>query len=558
MQTEVLIVGAGPTGLALALWLARLGVRVRIVDRGQDQGGARRAFALQARTLEFYDRLGLGADVLARGRIIETMSVHLDRDHTEAVPFGAFGRGLSPFPFVLVLLQDDHDTLLAEHLAAVGVVVERDCELVDLTDDGTQVRARLKTGRSADRVIEADYVCGCDGAGSVVRRLLKIDFPGHGSEEIFYVADLEAGGALTDGELHYVLAREQPFSVFPRRGRGRVRLIGVTPASVRQRLSQFSFDDIRGEITQAADIEVRKVEAFATYAVHQRIASQWRKGRVFLLGDASHIHSPAGGQGLNAGVGDAVNLAWKLGAVLREAADPTLLDTYERERREAARRIAATTDRAFALQARRGPLMVALRGALSHLAPEMMRIGLVRRQVFRTLSQLGVNYRRSRTGRGRTGRIAAGDRLPWLRLPDQADNFVALSRPFPDEIDQGPAWQPPELAGRGGEGDAGAYSIAEEPLGMGWQVQVYGEVAADLRAACADWGLALHAFGWAPAMRRAGFARNAVYLVRPDGYVAFTARRQDPAALAELLHLYGLRFRAIAHRGGLQSGLGAP
>lgn len=505
MQTEVLIVGAGPCGLALALWLTKLGVKVRIVDRSPASGLASRAFALQARTLELYDRIGVARGAIARGRPIGAMAVHVPGRPVQRVPFGDLGRGLSPYPFVLILLQDDHEKLLIDHLVAEGVHVERNTEVVDLEPHEAGVRARLKGPGGADLACEAAYVCGCDGAGSTVRELMRIGFPGGSSEEVFYVADVQAGGALADGELHYVMAGDEVCSVFPLRGEGRLRLIGLVPREVRENQLDFTFEDVGARLLRDAGLDVSMVESFAAYRVHQRIATEWRRGRVFLLGDASHVHSPAGGQGLNAGVGDAANLAWKLAAVLTGEADEGLLNTYQSERLAAARQVDATTDWGFALQATRGEPMGLVRQAMAALAPGLMGLKPVRQVAFQALSQLGVTYRAVGTCEGQAGRIAGGDRLPWVRLPGATSNL--------------------------------------EPLrGVDWQAQVYGAAGKPLREACAEWGLSLHAFAWTPEMGRAGLARDAVYLVRPDGYVAYAAARQNPRELETYLARYVIRF----------------
>jgi 2-polyprenyl-6-methoxyphenol hydroxylase-like FAD-dependent oxidoreductase len=503
MSTEVLIVGAGPSGLALALWLTRLGIRVRIIDRSPSSGLASRAFALQARTLEFYDQIGIARDAIGRGRPIAAINVRFTGERSQPIAIGDFGRGFSPFPFVLILLQDSHEKLLIDHLGAAGVRVEWNTELIDLTLGADGVRAQLKGPGAADQVCEAAYLCGCDGAGSSVRALCDIGFPGDSSGEIFYVADVEAQGPVVDGGLHYVMSSEHLCSIFPLKGEHRVRLIGLVPKAVRQAQFRIGFDDVRQAIERETGLQVQVLEAFATYRVHQRIASEWRKGRAFLLGDAAHVHSPAGGLGLNAGVGDAVNLAWKLAAVLRGAAAESLLDTYQGERMAAARQIAATTDWGFALQARHGPAMSFARWALTRLTPTLFRLGAFRHLAFRTLSQLAIDYRGVGSCAGEAGGVAGGDRLPWIRLNGQADNFAGLK-------------------------------------GLGWQAHVYGEAEPRLRQACAAWGLALQAFPWIAAMGRAGLMRNAVYLIRPDGYVAYAGPTQAPEALGEQLARFAI------------------
>jgi 2-polyprenyl-6-methoxyphenol hydroxylase-like FAD-dependent oxidoreductase len=505
MRTEVLIVGAGPCGLAHALWLARQGIAVRIVDRAPAAGLASRAFALQAHTLELYDRIGLAREAIARGRPIASMSVHLAGKPVQVIPFGNLGRGLSPYPFILILLQDDHEKLLIDHLARAGVQVERNIEMIDLEQGPDGVRARLAGPGGSDGAVEAAYVCGCDGAGSTVRELMRIGFPGGSSEEVFYVADVEARGPLADGGLHYLMAEDEVCSVFPMRREGRLRLIGLVPKAVRATRMDFGFEDVAERVLRETRLEVSAVEAFATYRAHQRIAETWRKGRVFLLGEAGHVHSPAGGQGLNAGIADAANLGWKLAAVLRGAADEALLDAYEPEGMVAARQIAATTDWGFAIQAGRGGLMDLAREGLASLAPGLMGLAPVRRAAFQAISQIGVSLRGAGTCAGHAGRVAGGDRLPWVRLGGGTSNFDPLR-------------------------------------GVPWQAQVYGAAAPAFRAACAHLGLPLHVFGWDRAMGRAGLARNGAYLVRPDGYVAFASARQDAAALQAYLARYGVGF----------------
>jgi hypothetical protein len=218
--------------------------------------------------------------------------------------------------------------------------------------------------------------------------------------------------------------------------------------------------------------------------VHHRVAARFCEGRTFLLGDAAHIHSPVGGQGMNTGIGDAVNLAWKLAAVLKGDAVQSLLDTYEPERIAFARRLVATTDRIFTIVTKRGLIARLVRTRIFPLVvPVLFRLSPVRRFLFRTASQIGVNYRDSRLSAGVAGSVQGGDRLPWVETAPGEDNFVPLQS-------------------------------------LAWQVHVYGESTHELAQVCAELNLPLHQFAWRPEMRAAGLLRGALYLVRPDGYVA--------------------------------------
>ena len=226
--TDVLIVGAGPTGLVLALWLTRLGVRVRIIDKTAEPGTTSRALAVQARTLEFYRQIGL-ADAVVEQRPTGTGRESLgDRPHrSRASVFGEMGAGLSPFPYALIYPQDEHERLLIERLAEAGVEVERRTELLDFEEDGGGVRARLKRADGTRDVCEAAYIAGCDGAHSAVREALEIGFPGGTYTHLFYVADVDARGAVMNGELHVALDTSDFLAVFPLKDDGRARLIGT-------------------------------------------------------------------------------------------------------------------------------------------------------------------------------------------------------------------------------------------------------------------------------------------------------------------------------------------
>ena len=207
-----------------------------------------------------------------------------------------------------------------------------------------------------------------------------------------------------------------------------MRLVGTVlerPAEERDRLS---FDDVRDRVTGHLGFTIKQVNWFSTYHVHHRVAARFREGRAFLLGDAAHVHSPVGGQGMNTGIGDAVNLAWKLAAVLNDGAGAGLLDSYEPERIGFARRLVATTDRAFAVVTDRGPIAWRVRTAIvPPIAHLLFRLPAVRRFLFRTVSQVGVNYRDSPLSEGSAGSVRGGDRLPWVETGPGEDNFAPLT-----------------------------------------------------------------------------------------------------------------------------------
>src|SRR5262245_38501300 len=222
----VLITGAGPTGLVLALWLTRLGVKVRIIDKTAEPGTTSRAVAVQARTLELYRQVGLAEAVVEAGVKVAAANFWVGGARAARLPLGRMGEGLSPFPFALTYPQDAHERLLIERLDAVGAKVERRTELVRFDQQPDGVRAVLKRPDGSEEVCEAAYVAGCDGARSTVREALAAGFPGGTYSGLFYVADVDAAGPAADGEIHVDLEEADFLAVFPLKGAGRLRLIG--------------------------------------------------------------------------------------------------------------------------------------------------------------------------------------------------------------------------------------------------------------------------------------------------------------------------------------------
>ena len=239
--------------------------------------------------------------------------------------FGAMGQGLSPFPYLVIFPQDEHERLLIDRLSETGIEVERRTELLGFEDDGERVRARLRRPDGTEEACEAAYLAGCDGAHSTVRDVLGIGFPGGTYTHVYYVADVAANGSVMDGELHVALDDTDFLAVFPMAGSGRARLIGTVREETQARREPLAWQDVSPRMVERLSIQLERVNWFSTYHVHHRVADHFQQGRAFLLGDAAHIHSPVGAQGMNTGIGDAVNLAWKLAAVLHGRAGTPLL-----------------------------------------------------------------------------------------------------------------------------------------------------------------------------------------------------------------------------------------
>ena len=483
-EAEVLIAGAGPTGLMLALWLTRRGINVRVVDPKSGPTRETRAIAVQARTLEFYDQLGLGEEALARGRDFAELSVWTKGHRRATIDLHGLGAGRTPHPNLYILTQDQNEAMLLSHLEALGGGVDWQTELSDFVQDEGGVTATLNRAGHSE-TLRAAYLAGCDGAGSAVRHRLGVSLSGGTYPQRFFVADVTATGPLRADDVNISLEGDQFLAFFPMPGQHHHRIVGQVPPEAGE---SVTFETVRPQVDKTYIADVVAVHWFSTYHVHHRVADQFQIGRVFLLGDAAHVHSPVGGQGMNTGLGDAVNLAWKLAQAVR--GNPAALATYGPERRPFAVSLVNTTDRVFGGVVNPSPLARWIRNELMPtLLSVVTRPSAVRRLAFLTLSQLRIHYPGSPLSVGRAGKIRGGDRLPWVNTK-QGGNFEALRT-------------------------------------LNWQAHVYGAPSPDILTWCAGREVPLCVFAFDEAARRAGLREDAFYLVRPDGYLGLAAPEFD-------------------------------
>lgn len=493
---SVLIVGAGPTGLVLALWLTHFGIKVRIIDKNAEPGKESRAIGIQARTLELYQQIGLAEEIIANGIKVNDLTLRKNGNKTFSLPLNDMGKGLSPFPFILFFPQDDHEKILIEHLRVAGITIERNTELIKLTQTNECINATLKTNNGLE-TLNIDYLCGCDGARSTVRDQLNIQFPGGTYSQIFYVADAIATSDSADDDIQLCVSEEDFCITLPVRNHGSYRLIGIVPPD-KESKTEIQFDDVLPSITRNTHLKIQSLNWFSTYHVHHRVANQFKQGRVFLIGDAAHIHSPAGAQGMNTGIGDAINLAWKLAAVLQNRADSQLLDSYQIERMKFAKQLVSTTDKLFQIMTSKKTIGKIWRGIVfPFVMPLLFRIPFMKHFFFKLTSQIKLNYRHSPLSQGQAGKIHAGDRLPWVQY-ETTDNFTALQS-------------------------------------MDWQVHIYGTANSTLTNTINELNLTLHVFPWHTNVESTGLEKNTLYLIRPDGYIAYINADQNPLLLKNFL-----------------------
>ena len=434
IKTEVVIIGAGPTGLSLACQLVRYGVDFLIIEKNEGVTPYSKAIGVHARTLEIYEQLALAQKAVEQGTIAGKGRLLVGGEVRGELNLSNIGEGLSPYPFVLMLEQSKNERLLYEYLQAHGKEVLWRTELEGFSQNDSGVTARLKAADGASYTIEAQYLVGCDGPKSPVRHTLGLSFEGSTFERMFYVADAQVDWHMSHDALHICLSKDTFVLFFPLKGEKRYRLVGVFPEEFAKEEGDILYEEIEARIKEEAklDLDIHDVEWFSTYKVHTRHVSKFSAGRCFLAGDSAHIHSPAGAQGMNTGIQDGYNLAWKMALVLKGGASKKLLETYNEERLENAKNLLQTTDRLFQFAAGSEWFLAFLRtNVLPPVAKYILGLDSVKKFIFPTISQIGIHYRHSPLSQhagDEEFNVKAGDRMP-SSLVDGKSVYDKLHQP---------------------------------------------------------------------------------------------------------------------------------
>ena len=561
---DVLVVGAGPTGLALASQLARWGVRFRIIDKRPDRAQESRALAVQPRSLELLQSIGLGERLAARGRTTTRLVLHLDRATPATIDLGDIDRADTRFPYILLVSQADTEAVMADHLESCGITIERRVELVAFQQNPNGLTCALRHEDGRDESIRVRYLAGCDGAHSTVRKAANIPFEGGAYLQNFALGDVEADGPLVPGGIN-VFALGRGLAVFfPLGHQTTWRVIAIQGREPRATLAggtdEFSMDELSLPELQAmvddptrGAVRVHDPVWLTRFRLHHRQAARYRDGNVFLAGDAAHIHSPVGAQGMNTGIQDSWNLGWKLAMMSRGVANEDILESYNAERWPVGRTLLRATDRIFAgveKSVTRGSYAAALRRLIVRhvIAPALSR-RRIRAIAFHYISQLGIRYTNSPVVTEGTPNLRhgprAGDRLPDARVrrgPQDAHLQEELLKPCMMLLLCGPveAWNSARLhdLAREFEGVLRLAHLASAgfmtdvgrgftPRQAGREGPPYGHETDSSQATLVDED------GTALAML--GVDRTAQYLIRPDGHVAFRCAGTDLAGVGNYL-----------------------
>jgi len=415
-DVDVLIVGAGPTGLTLACLLAQYGVKFKIIEKNKTITERSKALGVQARTLELFEQLGITENALNLGHPAMGLDLVVRGKLRLNIDLQTYGVGMTKYPYMLILEQRKTERLLWDKLKAYGGEISWQHELIDIKHHPDFVTATVCHFEKIE-TIRAKYLVAADGARSRARSLLQLPFEGDTYENRFMLADIALDWEFSREHITLCLSNKGFAGFFPMVGTQRYRAIGILPDKFPEDADQH-FNEIAQDIQEQAGIpmKISNPEWISTYKIHHRNISKFRLQRCFFAGDAAHIHSPAGAQGMNTGIQDAFNLAWKLEMVLSGNAHDPLLDTYHQERFRFAKRLIRTTDRAFSLvTSRRWDLKFIRLYALPVILKFVTSIESLRCLIFKTVSQTGISYRKSKLSFQcfvRDSKFKAGDRFP--------------------------------------------------------------------------------------------------------------------------------------------------
>ncbi len=511
--TDVLIIGAGPTGLTAAHELARRGVACRIIDKKAEPVRHSQALAVQVRTLETLDIMGIAQGWVDAGYPLRAI---VARAFGKRLPTVELGGVDSPFPAPLAMGQQVTERLLAKALANHDVTVERSVEAVGLVQDEAGVEVTVRDAEGQTGVIRARWVIDAEGSHSMARETLGVAFEGgRNPQREMIQADAQVACAFPAGRIHFFIEGERAVALFPFDGAGHCRVLCIIPASDPPREDAPSLEEVQAEVRRVADpsaalSDPRWLNRFRT---QHRLAGAFRKGRVFLAGDAAHVHVPVGGQGMNYGIQDAFNLAWKLAGVVRGEVASWVLETYELERRPAAAALVEATERVFHNVAPDGGAGALRQAILPLVATGALELGSVQEALRNAMAEFRVAYGESPLSETHGGgRLIAGERMPDAAVVLAEEQKTA--RLF-ELVRRG--WLLMLFTGLHGDFDPALAAIATANLpGLLRTYIVHGSRDTVTPAGTGHLLDLDH-----DAHEAFGVKHAAAYLVRPDGYVAF-------------------------------------
>lgn len=522
-DTEVLIIGAGPTGLMMACQLLRYGVKFRILDKQKDRAHESRAFAIQAKSMEIFQNLGCADEFLKVARSKMDLAFFINGKKQIEIKFEHFTHQDTPFPSVYFLPQTETERILIEFLEKQDVYIERQKELITFTQDMQSVRANIKdlTTGIAEKLV-CDYIIGCDGAHSSIRHMLHFSFEGNAYPQIFNLVDASIEWPYSRKKFLFFLGKDGVFVHIPLTEKiSRIMLAQHSYGSSEEKLSTPSLSQLEHASSLLTQVPVKLVDPIwiSQFRLHHRGVTKYYQNRAFLAGDAAHIHSPVGGQGMNTGIQDATNLAWKLALAIKMHINNKLLDTYETERHPVGKILLKTTDQLFSLLTVKGFFISKLRNCLLYLIISFFFSKKnIEKRLFWFMSQLNIHYVKNQFNYEIIENFHdafKGGPCPGYRAPNAPANASSLfalltHRPFNILLFNKKEGQTNQL------------------------IEKLNVIIKNYK----DW-VKIHTFVLSPAnkilFKRYGVVSLAIYVIRPDGYVGFRINSDNYLLLEKYL-----------------------
>lgn len=520
-HTEVLIIGAGPTGLVMACHLLRYDVKFKIIDKQKDRAHESRAFAIQAKSMEIFQSLGIAEEFLKLARSNVDFAFFINGKKQIEIKFQHFQHQDTPFPSVYFLPQAETERILNEFLEKKEIYIERQKELIAFTQDSQGVRATVKNSMGNTEKIACDYIVGCDGAHSSIRHILKLSFEGNAYPQIFNLVDATIEWSHLRNKFLFFLGNQGVFVHIPLTEKISRVMLAKRSNNAEEKLSMSNLAELENLASLLTKVPVKFINPIwmSTFRLHHRGVNRYYQNRAFLAGDAAHIHSPVGGQGMNTGIQDSTNLAWKLALVIKKNANVNLLDTYETERHPVGKILLKTTDQFFSLLTASGFLISKLRDwFLPFLIKSLFSKKNLEKRLFWFISQLNIHYTKNqfnyeiidKSYPNFKGGVYPGHRAPNAPV-NSSDLFTLLSaKPF----------------------NILCFKAQEESANK--LLEKINSLTKNYRA----W-LQVHFFVLSPAskllFKRYGVTSSAIYVIRPDGYIGFRINSENYSLLADYL-----------------------
>lgn len=522
IQTDVLINGAGPTGLMMACQLAVHKIPFRIIDQKIKRDNYSGAMILHARTMEILHQLGISLRFLKEGVIVRRINFQFNYGKNLSMDIADFGNGWSLFPYIFILEQSKTENLLRMFVKEHGYAIEDGSSLVGFSQKKGMVTSSVRNGNGKEEVITSRFLIGAGGNNSAVRRQLRIPFYGHTHEELLFVSDSHLDMPDSLSEMLFSFSRNQTLGLFPLPD-NRWRMDGAIPALSRKK-DEIKFEDVQNFLNSDKNLNLRLLESdwFSVFRSHSRFVPAMKHHHCFLAGDAAHVHSPVGAQGMNTGMHDAYNLAWKLAFFLKGCARPSILDTYQEERLPVAKNVIRYTDKIYRWITDESPVLKFIR---LYFFPLLLRLSVmltknnpVRKLIFFNVSGVGIHYRKSSlSAYFPSGMFSDKSPLPGDRLPC-VQYFIGSS----------------------------IFDLQEKINYTRYKLLIFGvrTIPSDVQSVVSMYDQVLEAEiipvnpGTEGVYRMMVRKRQACYLVRPDMYIAWRSDSLDARGLERYLRKY--------------------